>query len=183
MNDLLIWLLVLAALALAFGPILCFLPSKKDRRLAALRAEARRQGLRVELQPVPKLDAGADERVTAGGRQRSPTHPSVCYWLALPPAIEPLDPWRLLRGPGGWAADADRPPPPPDLAVRLLPLFDKLPDDAVAVEQRGQSLGCCWLESFPAGIETVASLKAALADMAKELAPWEGQAFQSEPRG
>lgn len=182
MENLLIWLLVLAALALAFGPILLFLPSGKDRRLAALRAEARRQGLRVELRPVPKLAAGADERVTAGGRQRSPMHPSVCYWLALPLAAEPLDPWRLLRGPRGWAADADR-PPPPDLTVRLQPLFGKLPDDAVAVEQRGQSLGCCWLESFPAGSETVASLKAALTDIAKELAPWHGQACRSERTG
>lgn len=182
MDSFLIWLLALAALALAFGPILYFLPSKKDRRLAALRTEARRLGLQVELRPVPKLDAGANERVTAGGRQRSPTHPSVCYWLALPLATAPLDPWRLLRGPSGWVADAEL-PPPEDLAARLLPLFDPLPEDAVAVEHRNRSLGCCWLERFPAGTETVASLKAALMDIAKALAAWGEQAFQGERAG
>ena len=182
MGNFLIWLLALAALALAFGPILYFLPSKKDRRLAALRTEARRLGLQVELRPVPKQDAGADERVTAGGRRRSPTHPSVCYWLALPLATAPLDPWRLLRGPSGWVADAEL-PPPADLAARLLPLFDPLPEDAVAVEHRNRSLGCCWLERFPAGTETVASLKAALTDIAKTLAAWGEQAFQGEQAG
>lgn len=182
MDSFLIWLLALAALALAFGPILYFLPSKKDRRLAALRTEARRLGLQVELRPVPKLDAGANERVTAGGRQRSPTHPSVCYWLALPLATAPLGSWRLLRGPSGWVADAEL-PPPADLAARLLPLFDPLPEDAVAVEHRNRSLGCCWLERSPAGTETVASLKAALMDIAKALAAWGEQAFQGEQAG
>ena len=178
MDNFLIWLLVLAALAVAFGPILCFLPSKKDRRLARLRAEARRLGLQVELRPAPKLDASADERVTAGGRRRSPTHPSVCYWLALPPAAAAPEPWRLLRGPAGWVADADL-PPPADLATRLLPLLEPLPEDAVALEHRSRSLGCCWLESFPAGAETAACLKAALTAIAKALAAWNAQAFQA----
>ncbi len=208
MENLWVWLVVLAVLAVAFGPIFHLMPSRKDRRLAILRAAARRQGLSVELRPVPKLGADMPERVTAGGRIRTPMHPSVRY--ALPLALEPPKPppaevdfpaseadaaaaqgdaaaqpfqqapatqsWRLLHGPAGWTADADV-PPPSALATQLLPLLDRLPDDAVAVDRQGRSLGCCWLERFPAQAGTVTELKAALTEVAKAVAAWEAEAF------
>ena len=205
-GDFWIWLIVFAALAVALGPVFVLLPSKKERRLAALRAEARRLGLSVELQPVPKLGADLEERVTAGGRTRAPMHRSVRYALPLAlesrhrpaketdaapaastaqaeepvtaPASAPTaaaaDNWRLLRGPAGWVADA-KAPPAEGLTAHLLPLLDQLPDDAVALDRQGRSLGCCWLETFPAQADSVANLKAALTEIAKVAEAWEAE--------
>ena len=197
MDNLLIWLVILAVLAVAFGPVFFLLPSKRERRLAALRTQARRLGLSVELQPVPKLGADLGERVTAGGRIRKPMHPSVRY--AAPLALElqrhpaaaaemppssaapgPADDWRLLRGPTGWLSDVDA-PPPEGLAAQLLPLLAQLPEDAVAVDRQGRSLGCCWLESFPAQVDSVAGIKAALAEIAKTVGAWEAE-VANQPR-
>lgn len=206
MDNLLIWLIILAVLGVAFGPVLLLLPSRRERRLAALRAEARRLGLSVELRPVPKLDADLGERVTAAGRIRAAMHPSVRYAMPLPAApnrptdavavppqqgspqgeeaAQPLaqgltsrmtDNWRLLRGPAGWVADADA-PPPHGLATQLAPLFGQLPEDAVAIDRQGGSLGCCWLESPPAQADSVARLQARLAEIAKAVAAWEAEA-------
>ena len=206
MDNLLIWLIISAVLGVAFGPVLLLLPSRRERRLAALRAEARRLGLSVELRPVPKLGADLDERVTAGGRIRTAMHPSVRYAMPLPAAapsrptdegaVPPpqrnaqeeqgaqppalgstfgtTDHWRLLRGPAGWVADADA-PPPHGLATQLAPLFGQLPADAVAVDRQGLSLGCCWLESPPARADSVVGLKATLAEIAKAVAAWEAE--------
>ena len=229
-DDFWIWLIVVAALALVVGPVFVLLPSKKERRLAALRAEARRLGLSVELRPVPNLSAGLEERVTAGGRARTPMHPSVRYALPLvleagrrpkkspdrsppagvaqaeqttttassaptigpsspsaktsseqtitaassAPASDAADNWCLLRGRAGWVADAEA-PPPDELAAQLMQLLDQLPDDAVALDRQGRSLGCCWLESFPAQAASVAALKAALTAIAKAVGAWETQ--------
>ena len=214
MDNLLIWLIILAVLGVAFGPVFLLLPGRRERRLAALRAEARRLGLSVELRPVPKLGADPGERVTAGGRIRTAMHPSVRYALPLPAAspcrradenavpppqgnaqgeeaAQPLaqgltsrttDNWRLLRGPAGWVADADA-PPPHGLATQLGSLFGQLPEDAVAVDRQGRSLGCCWLESPPAQADSVVRLQAALAEIAKAVAAWDAEASagQSAP--
>ena len=230
MDDFGIWLIIVAALAVVVGPVFVLLPSKKERRLAALRTEARRLGLSVELRPVPNLGADLEERVSAGGRARTPMHPSVRYALPLAleidrrpekspdrspsvgatqaeqttpatssvstigpyspsaktsagqtttvassaPVSDAADNWRLLRGPAGWVADAEA-PPPTELAAQLLPLLDQLPDDAVALDRLGRSLGCCWLESFPAQADSVADLKTALTAIAKAVAAWETQ--------
>lgn len=206
MDNLLIWLIILVVLGVAFGPVLLLLPSRRERRLAALRAEARRLGLSVELRPVPKLGADLGERVTAGGRIRTAMHPSVRYAMPLPArpnrptdagAVPPpqgdaqgeeatrppaqgstsrmTDNWRLLRGPTGWVADADA-PPPHGLATQLAPLFGQLPEDAVAIDRQGGSLGCCWLESPPAQADSVVRLQARLAEIAKAVAAWEAEA-------
>ena len=219
MDNLLIWLIILAVLGVAFGPVFLLLPSRRERRLAALRAEARHLGLSVELRPVPKLDAHLGERVTAGGRIRIAMHPSVRYALPLPAtlprrstdegvvppprgdaqgeaAIQPsaqgstsptTDNWRLLRSRAGWVADVEA-PPPYGLATQLVPLFGQLPEDAVAVDRQGGSLGCCWLESPPAQADSVVRLQAALAEIAKAVAAWDaeasaGQSAPSKPWG
>lgn len=204
-DDFGIWLIIVGALAVVVGPVFVLLPSKKERRLAALRTEARRLGLSVELRPVPNLGADLGERVSAGGRARTPMHPSVRYALPLAletghrpdkrpdrsppvgsaqaqqtnqtassaPISDAADNWRLLRGPAGWVADAEA-PPSSELAAQLMQLLDQLPADAVALDRQGRSLGCCWLESFPAQADSVADLKAALTAIAKAVTAWEG---------
>ena len=43
------WLLIILVLVVAFGPVLWLVPSKRDKRLAALRSRARSAGLIVEM--------------------------------------------------------------------------------------------------------------------------------------
>ncbi len=165
------WIVVALALILAFGPMLYLLPTRKDRRLAAMRMTARRLGLVVELKPVRKLDAAADERVSAGGIARSPVHQSVAYRLPLRKALSHIGPWRLLRSQrGGWQFDVEFPVPgEADFLKALPPLEGLLPDDVVAVECVGRDLSCYWLEQFPADGETVGALGATLSALAEQL--------------
>ena len=169
MDGIWIGIIIVGILIVAFGPILYVLPSKKDRRLAALRAEARRLGLTVELKPVRNPDAAANERVTAGGRARQPMHASARYALTLDrtPSVPP--PWRLLRSAGGWMAD-DGMDPPAGWLAELRPHFDGMPDDVVAVDFSGRDLGCYWLERPTPETGAVAKLKDALASIGSQVA-------------
>lgn len=172
-----VWIIVAFALVLAFGPVLYFLPTRRERRLAAIRLEARRQGLVVELKAVRKLDAAPEERVSAGGERRAPVHDSVSYALPLRAGLERIRPWRLLRSEQhGWQIDSDLPEPPePTLLAELRLLLDDLPDDAVALELGGAILACYWLERFPADGDTVEALKVSLAAIARKLAAMDAE--------
>ena len=50
------WLLIILVLVVAFGPVLWLVPSKRDKRLSALRSRARAEGLIVEMRRIPKPD-------------------------------------------------------------------------------------------------------------------------------
>ena len=167
-----VWIIVGLALVLAFGPVLYFLPTRRERRLADMRLEARRQGLMVELKPVRKLDPEPQERVSAGGAHRLPVHDSVSYALPLRAGLERIQPWRLLRSArDGWLFDADMPEPGEyGLLVRLAPLLRGLPDDCVALELGAGTLACYWLERYPANTDTVRALRVSLAAIAGKLA-------------
>lgn len=169
MEGIWIGVIIVGVLIVAFGPILYVLPSKKDRRLAALRAEARQLGLTVELKPVPNPDAVAKDRVTAGGRQRAPMHASARYALALDRMQSQAPPWRLLRSARGWIADEGTDLPAGWLD-QLQPLIDTLPDDVVAVDCSGRDLGCYWLERPAAETDAVAKIKGALASIGSQVA-------------
>ena len=54
-----VWLIILAVLALAVGPIFYLLPSAQDRFLAGLRQHARQLGFSMQLQRLGKLDPTA----------------------------------------------------------------------------------------------------------------------------
>ena len=167
----LVWIIIVLVLAVAFGPVLYMLPTRKDRRLAAMRLEARRQGLLVELKRVRKLDASAEERVSAGGERRSPSYDSVGYTMTLRRNLEQVRPWRLLKSERqGWVFDTELAvPSEPDLLAGLLPLVGRLPDDAVALEFGGRTLTCYWLERPPADGALVKALKESLTAIEKQL--------------
>ena len=165
------WIIILLALGLVIGPVLYLMPTRKDRRLAALRLEARREGLVVELKSVRNLDARADELVSAGGERRAPVHASVSYAMPLRARLEHIGPWRLLRSERtGWQFDSERDvPADPDVLPELRPLLPRLPNDAVALELDGRRLACYWLERFPADREVVRALKTTLVEIGEEL--------------
>ena len=87
-----VWLIILAVLALAVGPIFYLLPSAQDRFLAGLRQHARQLGFSMQLQRLGKLDPTAAERVSASGQQRDPSVECMRYqWLVREPIHPPLD--------------------------------------------------------------------------------------------
>lgn len=177
-----VWIIIVVVLLVAFGPVLYLLPTKKDRRLAALRQRARLLGFVVELKPIAKLDPDARDRVTAGGQLRTPQHDSVAYTLGLRSKLEHLRPWRLLKGTGspapldGWVLDEDA---FENRAVDYLEtfqrLFAQLPSDTVAVELGVRTLTCYWLERYPADEATVDALHAAMVEFGKRLTVREAQ--------
>ena len=177
-----VWIIIVVVLLVAFGPVLYLLPTKKDRRLAALRQRARLLGFVVELKPIAKLNPDARDRVTAGGQLRTPRHDSVAYTLGLRSKLEHLRPWRLLRGAGspapldGWVLDEDA---FENRAVDYLEtfqlLFAQLPGDTVAVELGVRTLTCYWLEQYPADEATVDALHAAMVEFGKRLTIREAQ--------
>ena len=166
-----VWIVILLALGVVVGPVLYLVPTRRDRRLAAIRLAARRSGLVVELQCVPNLDAPAAERVSAAGAPLAPVHASVSYAMPLRARLEHVGRWRLLRSERtGWQFDAERKTPAhPELLRRLRALLATLPEDAVALELDGGRLACFWLERFPAGVDTVLTLRASLAAIEEEL--------------
>ena len=91
-----VWLIIIAALALAIGPIFYLLPNAQDRFLAGLRQHARQLGFSMQLHRLDKLDPTAEERVRASGRELKPVVECMCYqWMLREPLSAPPD--LLLR--------------------------------------------------------------------------------------
>ena len=87
-----VWLIIVAVLALAVGPIFYLLPSAQDRFLAGLRQHARQLGFSMQLQRLAKLNPTAAERVSASGQQRAPVVECMRYqWHIREPIRAPLD--------------------------------------------------------------------------------------------
>lgn len=93
----LVWIIIGIVLVAAVGPVFWLLPSKRDRVQGQLRSSARRAGLVVEIAALPKVDARAEERVSAGGKARDPTVDCVAYRLALTRPMPNAPAWLLLR--------------------------------------------------------------------------------------
>jgi hypothetical protein len=135
-----IWLLIFLVLAVGFGPVYWL----------------------VDTEPAPSA------RVSAGGVLKSPTIECVAYrlpdWQAIRSAgadALTAPTWRIQRsglelpGPApGWrweSAEAGLSDPAlrgaADYWLRVLPLIDRLPDDAVAAEAGPLAVSCYWREA------------------------------------
>lgn len=175
------WILIALVLVIAFGPVLWLVPSKKDRRLAALRARARQEGLVVDIRRLPKRDASAEERVSAGGRIREPVMECAAYGRMFSKKLRFLPGWRLLRRPA-----EGKPDPLPDWQYDLRPKGEgrahldamlaraagclaHLPDDVIGLEVDARSVQAYWLEKPGSTVDTVAKLAATLGDLETDL--------------
>ena len=173
-----VWIIVALVLAVVIGPVFWLLPSKRDRRVAELRVAARRAGLVVEMVALPKVDAPAHERVSAGGTVRNPSIHCAAYRLLLPKPLHGAPCWRLLKSEGeeGWACQhpaRNLPAPLGDYWQRIGAVVDALPGGCVGVEAKEQAiawLGKEWLgehsppalvEDIRAGLEAIAENHAA----------------------
>ena len=144
------WAIVCLVVIGVVGPLLWLLPSKRERRVAALRAAARANGLVVELASVPDLHAKPHERVSAGGVRRETKILCAAYRLPMPKPSHPAPRWLLLKGGGrerelavagsapiaGWRLwkPALNAPKSPAYWQRVGAIVDDLPGDCVAVE-------------------------------------------------
>jgi len=183
------WLIIGLILLAAFGPVLWLVPSRRDRHLSALRDQARREGLVVALQHVPKLNPSADERVTAGGRVKQPTVACTAYTRTLPRRLVELPAWRLLRGNdhpqarAGWQFDPARNAGGSEFQASMeaiAGLFDELPRDVIGVELSPRALTLYWLESGSADRSTVTRLSDMLTHAQQELLALDEQLQQAD---
>ena len=162
-----VWAIIALVLQVAFGPILYLIPSRRDRRLARVRQQARLVGFVIEMRPVRQTNPEALDRVSAGGEIRIPTHQSMAYTLVMPAKLEVLIPGRVLLDPQatdpapGWQLDEGA----ADWLRDNPTLLDALPEDVVGVEVGARKLTCYWLEKAPAAEAEVDALKDVMDDV------------------
>jgi hypothetical protein len=176
-----VWVIIIVVLVVAFGPILWLVPSRRDRRLAAMRQRAAQCGLVVELARLPKAHAEPSERVTSGGRIKEPVIECAAYRLVLQESLRELPPWRAQRGrdpdfqvpgwEGTWAFELERRPAAvarPEAAAAaaaLAPLVARLPTDVVGLEFGQRQLTAYWLERPSSNADSVSVLAQLLREM------------------
>ena len=175
------WLLIILVLVVAFGPVLWLVPSKRDKRLAALRSRARSEGLIVEMRRIPKPNPAAAERVSAGGRVRDPVIECASYGLPLTRSLKYLPSWRLVRKPA-----EKHPDPFPDwqydlrakgegrefldqVLTQVETLLCALPNDVAALEVSARMVLVYWLEKPASTESSVPDLASALRTFADSL--------------
>jgi hypothetical protein len=162
------WLIIGIVLLAAFGPIFWLMPSRRDRRLAAMRLTARQEGLSVDIRHIPKTNPTAQDRVSSGGVIRDPVVECAAYALTFAQPLNRLPVWRLLKAQG--AADGPRPnwlfDPVPDTSnphwARLWTcfetLFENLPDDVIGLEMEPRLTTVFWLETPTSGPTQVSEI-------------------------
>lgn len=179
------WIVIALVLAVAIGPLLWLLPSKRDKRIGELRAAARRAGLVVETTAVPKVDAGAEERVSSGGVARAARLDCAAYRLLLPKPLLGAPCWRLLKAQqenrfvAGWTTlrpPRNVPVPSEDYWQRIGALVDGLPGGCVGVdagehaivwlgtEQPTDASAEAFVEDVHARLQAIADFHGALAE-------------------
>jgi len=175
------WILIAVVLLIAFGPVLWLVPSRKDRRLAALRERARSEGLVVDIRRLPKRDAAPEERVSAGGQVRDPVIECAAYGRLFGKKLRYLPGFRLLRAPAegapdpfaGWQYD-ERPKGEGRAHLeaelsRLRDALERLPSDVIGFEIGSRGAFAYWLEKPGSTVESVAGLAAVLGDLEAQL--------------
>lgn len=160
------WLILILALAVIIGPVMYLRPSAKDKRLTALRLAARQKGLIIKITRVAKLDASADERVSAGGVRKDPHVNCAAYQLAIGQNLDAIarsHELLLMAIPAaptqhfetfvpGWARGGSAPHEvwaqfeKLGLLQFLQSQLPQLPPDVLAVGVDGRFVSCYWRE-------------------------------------
>ena len=116
-----VYLLILLGLAVVIAPLMSAMPSKGQRRKAAIRDEARQHGLRVSIRPPPEIPP----------RFRFfPNTELVCYERLLPKALQAAG-WQFR-----YVLDDFTPPD----------WIQRLPGGALVVELSERNVSIFWDE-------------------------------------
>lgn len=174
-----VWLIIALILIVAIGPLFWLMPSRRDRRLAALRQRAYQSGMRVDLRRLPAHDVAPEERVTAGGRPLDTSRELAAYLMPFPQRLRELPSWRVMRGgegaeaAAGWRFEPGKRPDHPQLRAVLDEIdgfLGGLPDDVAAVECEPHALAAYWREGPGTTPDRVDDLAARLRAAASALA-------------
>ena len=93
------WLIIILIVFVVIGPVLYLLPNARDKRLIALREQARHAGLAVQITSVPKLDPAAHERVSAGAKTLEPKRLCSAYKMPVATKVVGVEALLLLKKP------------------------------------------------------------------------------------
>lgn len=187
------WVIVALVLIGVIGPLFWMLPSQRERQVGALRGAARGAGLLVELASVPKPNASAHERVSAGGVARDAKIRCAAYRLLFPKAQPDAPRWFLLKtaaqgGAGvggalvaGWALReaAANTSKSPEYWRQVGVILNELPGDCVAVEADAGQVA--WYGRERLGDRTVDAIVADLRRGLTELAALHGASAAAGP--
>ncbi len=179
------WLLIAVVLLVAFGPVLWLIPSKKDKRLAAMRERGRQEGLVVEMRRIPKATPDPTDRVTAGGKVLDPVVECASYRLMLPRRLRHLPGWRVLRHAEsdgdpfpGWSYDQRPKGDARAYLSRMLealrPQVTALPADVAALEIASGAVVAYCLERPGTSADSVTELAETLRALEAVLVALEG---------
>ena len=173
------WVIIAVVLLVAFGPVLWLVPSRKDRRLAALRQAARQEGLVVEIKRIPKTNPLPEERVSAGGQVREPVRDCAAYQWLLGSKLKHLPAWRLLlkegSADGPWPDWVFEPhvrasePYLKEVMALIRTVISELPEGVVGLELSERAVLVYWLEGSQSGREDVVGMASALKNLDRQL--------------
>lgn len=129
--------IICLALAVVLGPVLFLQPSKRQRRLAALRMQAAKLGMDVKMAKIK------DETYAAYGKP----------WPLTDKSKQKINSWRAEKMPyahglhiaGYWHASGEQ-ALPSELVAVLGDMLDQLPEGVEAVEVTGRGARCYWSE-------------------------------------
>ena len=91
------WIFVTTAFLVVFGGMLLVLPSKSERKIGRMRIEARKFGLQTQGIVVTNVNAAAVDRVTAGGRIRTPKVQCIAWEKRYEDEHTDLPTWTLYK--------------------------------------------------------------------------------------
>lgn len=97
------WILATTAFLMVFGGILLVLPSKHERRVGQMRIDARKSGLQTQGIVVTDVNASAVERVTAGGKIRTPKIRCIAWEKRYSDDYDNIPLWTLYESSKGSA--------------------------------------------------------------------------------
>ncbi len=192
-----VWLILVLAAVLIIGPVMYMVPSARDKRLAALRETARRQGLTVKIAHIAKLDPEAAERVSAGGELKVPRTPCVAYQVSMSGIPAELGEILLIKIPSqptvpvdpvlpGWSLDTSssrdflhrymQPGPPaaagPGAAGSrkiVQQTLAALPPDTLGFGITSRHVACYWLEKPPAAAADDGAVESAVQQQLQQM--------------
>lgn len=157
------WLIIIGAIGLVTAPLMWLKPSPRQRRLIALRAEARQQGIAVKLEVSPAHQA---KNMMAAYRWQFPAgRPGPDFMLVSPDvASRALKPFEA-----GWCWRMEPLRPLPEAALVLLAAMpEHLPEDVIAIGSSRSTLTLWWDESLDA--QSLAALAESLVALRDTLA-------------
>lgn len=170
------WILLTTAFLVVFGGILLVLPSKSERLIGRMRIDARKYGLQTQGIVVTDVNAPAIERVTAGGKIKTPKVQCIAWEKRYEAEYTEIPTWTLYKsakeyGPvEGYVIEPQLKEVGLELQVeywrRVGQAIEQLPDRVVAV--KSDHNGVAWigqerLDSSPS--EFVQEMLAGLADL------------------